>query len=331
MWFCRGCGLAQLAEDSTTTREPRGQEPEALVRHAEAVVTDLARAGFLQSGTVAHEFGSPHGGSWQDELRAHGVTIAGPECRADLVIDNIGLMHEPDQAEALARRRDRLAPDGVVLLQYHSLATILRRGQWNALRHGHFAYYSTPALIGMLRSVGLAPITAFRYPLYGGTVLLGARRSGAPDQTVAQVVEDEIAVGVLDTDVVRGLQIACSSSSEALRRFLRRERERGLRVVGYSAASRAVALLCKAGIGPDLLAMIGDASPAKEGRRMPGSGVPIVSPTTVVEAEPDAVVLFVPDLLDEVRRSMPQVEARGGRWVVAEDLPLEVARRAAVD
>ena len=34
---------------------------------------------------------------------------------------------------------ERVAPGGVLLLQYHSLDTIMRLGQWNALRHGHFA------------------------------------------------------------------------------------------------------------------------------------------------------------------------------------------------
>ena len=44
-----------------------------------------------------------------------------------------------------------MAPGGVLLLQFHSLATILRLGQWNSLRHGHYAYYSTPPLAACWR------------------------------------------------------------------------------------------------------------------------------------------------------------------------------------
>jgi hypothetical protein len=47
-------------------------------------------------------------------------------------------MQSADQVAALDERAARVAPGGVLLLQFHSLATILRLGQWNALRHGHY-------------------------------------------------------------------------------------------------------------------------------------------------------------------------------------------------
>ena len=71
------------------------------------------------------------------------------------------MMHAADQSAALAERAARLAPGGVLLLQYHSLDTIIRQGQWNALRHGHYAYYSTTALSAMLAAVGFSPRTAW--------------------------------------------------------------------------------------------------------------------------------------------------------------------------
>ena len=65
----------------------------------------------------------------------------------------------------------------MLLVQYHSLDTIIRLGQWNALRHGHFAYYSTTALAGMLAAEGFIPRMAWTFQLYGGTVLLAATRA----------------------------------------------------------------------------------------------------------------------------------------------------------
>jgi hypothetical protein len=65
---------------------------------------------------------------------------------------------------------------------------------------------------------------------------------------------------------------------------------------------------------------IADAAEAKAGRRLPGSEIPIMSPDELVAAKPDTVVLFVPDLLPEVRKAMPEIEANGGRWVVAEEM-----------
>jgi hypothetical protein len=93
----------------------------------------------------------------------------------------------------------------------------------------------------------------------------------------------------------------------------------GRRVVGYGAASRAVALLVAAGVDAALLPAIVDASPEKLGRRMPGTDVPIVG-ASALHARPDDVLVFVPDLVPEVRAAFPEVEASGGRWIDAEAL-----------
>ncbi len=63
-----------------------------------------------------------------------------------------------------------------------------------------------------------------------------------------------------------------------------------------------------------------DASPAKQGLRMPGTDIPVADPAQLAEGRPDAVLLFVPDLLAEVRAAYPEVEAAGGRWVDVETL-----------
>ncbi len=98
-------------------------------------------------------------------------------------------------------------------------------------------------------------------------------------------------------------------------------------MLGYGAASRAVALLRKADVDRTLLPAVADASPAKQGLRMPGTDIPVVSPERLAAAQPDAVLLFLPDLLTEVRAAFPHVEAAGGRWVNVETLGQRQAER----
>ncbi|MGH4008073.1 MAG: class I SAM-dependent methyltransferase [Pseudonocardiaceae bacterium] len=315
MWLCTHCGLAQLAEDPTMPDEPRGTEPAALVAQAADAVARVGAVGLLPRGATVAEYGSPHGGSWLKLLAGHGVRPVGRSEAADVLIDCFGLMHEQDQAAALQARVNRLRPGGVLLVQFHSLATILRCGQWNALRHGHYAYYSMPAIVAMLASVGLTPRTVFQFPLYGGTVLLAASRDGQPDAAVEALLDAEHTAGVLEAEVIVDLQAAAEFAAARLSGWLVAQRDAGRRVFGYSAASRAIALLCRAGVTPKLLPAIADAAPAKRGRRMPGSGVPIISPGELAEARPHEVLLFVPDLLAEVRAALPQLEESGGRWV----------------
>ena len=337
MWLCSRCGLAQLLDDPTVPEEPRGAEPAALVAQAADAVARTAAAGLLQPGTRVAEYGSPHGGSWLGLLAERGLRPASPPEEAEVVLDCFGLMHAPDQAAALAERATRLAPGGVLLLQYHSLDAIITHGQWNALRHGHYAYYSATALVAMLAAAGLSPRTSWSFDLYGGTALLAARRTAdapagargtqAPDEGVQALLAAEAVTGVRDPAVLAGLQDDAEAGAAALRDWLTRRAAQGRTVLGYGAASRAAALLRLAGVHRGLLAAVADASPAKQGRRMPGTAIEVISPAELIAREPDEVAVFVSDLLAEVRAGYPQVEARGGRWV--DVAALSTLRRAA--
>ena len=321
MWLCSSCGLAQLLADPTVPEEPRGTEPAALVAQAADAVERVGAPGVLPARGVVAEYGSPHGGSWLELLTRRGLTPSARGGPADVIVDCFGLMHAADQQQALAERAGRLAPAGVLLLQYHSLATIIRCGQWNALRHGHYAYYSTTALAGMLAVVGLSPLTAWRFDLYGGTVLLAATRAdGEPDDAVRSLLAEEARVGVRDPGAFSALQRDVHSHASGLHDWLSSEWSAGRTVLGYGAASRAVALLCQARVDRTLLPAVVDASPAKAGLRMPGTDIPVSSVAQLAAVRPASVLLFVPDLLAEVRAAFPEVEAAGGRWVDVETL-----------
>ncbi len=309
MDLCAACGLAQLAQDDTATSEPRGVEPLALREQAADAVERVAASGWLGGRTV-REFSSPHGGSWVPLLVERGFTAT--DGRADVVVDSFGLMHEADQLQAFARRANATATNGVLLLQFHSLHTIVAQGQWNALRHGHFAYYSLTALRRLLDAAGMSLATAWQFDLYGGTVLVAAVHAQiTPDETVRAILDTE--AGLADVGTVRRLQRDADRQSRALHTWLERETAWGRRVYAYGAASRAVALLHLAGVHRGLLTAVADASPAKQGRRMSGTDVPIISPSELVAAQPDRVLLTLPDLLPEVSSRWPELD---GRWVV---------------
>ena len=319
MWCCPRCGLVQLTRDDTSTDEPRAVEPQALLEQAADAVQQVRASGLLDDlPRTAREFPSPHGGSWLGEL---GWPTVSPGEPAGVVLDSFGMMHEADQAVAARVRSEALGPAGVLLLQFHSVEAISGGRQWNALRHGHFAYYSLHALSALLGGAGLAVVRAWEFPLYGGTVLVAARRAAPGTVTpahpsVVAILRREQAAGITTADGLRPLQAAADAEAGELRRRLTDSADRGRRVYGYGAASRAVALLDRAGVGAELLLGVGDASPAKQGRCLPSSAdpaggrVPIISPEELLAADPDDVLLLLPDLRAEVAARYPALAGR---------------------
>jgi hypothetical protein len=326
MWWCHGCRLAQLADDFRVPEEPSGQEPLALTTQRAEAVEILARAGILRAGGAVAEFPSPHGGSFVELCVRHGMRRAGRDEPADVVVDGcFGLMHAPDQRTAIEQRVARLADGGTLVLQFYSFAAMVRGQQWNMLRHGHFAYHSAPVMCEALERLGLRTVLARSFPLYGGTVLLAATAGAlvgdlAPGRAdeVGSVLDAERAAGVLEADAARGLQASASADADRLRSFLLGERDKGTRVFGYGAASRAVSLFGLADVDEKLVLGVADASVAKQGCRMPGTRVPVISPRELVAQAPDVVLVLVPDLLPEVQKKLPEVVIGGGCWVDVE-------------
>jgi hypothetical protein len=184
-------------------------------------------------------------------------------------------------------------------------------------------------LVRMAAEFGLTAVSASEYRLYGGTILLALAKQGSrwggQAESVTNLMDREIAEGVLQPTVVASLHESLTSSAAALSTYLADATSRSETVAGYSAASRTSALLQRSHVSVQDLVAIADAAPGLHGRAMPGSRIPIVSPAELVERRPDKVLLFVPDLLHEVRRALPEIELSGGRWVVLDPMPHEIA------
>lgn len=327
MMICSDCALAQIVHDDTAPEEPRGVEPQALIEQAEAAVGTAEAAGWLPARgarSTVREFPSPHGGTWLPLLVDRGHVVGEATAPADVVLDSFGVMHEPDQQAAWQARADATSADGVLLVQVHTLAAIVQARQWTSLRHGHAAYYSLTSLQRLLAGVGMSVVDAATFALYGsiesgevadGTLLIAARHGDHPASTrVEQIAAHEARLGVADPAALSVLQDSVDRDTERLRAWLTALRDQGRTVMAYGAASRTVALFALARLDRVLVAAVADGSPAKQGRRMPATDVPIVAPEDLVAASPDLVYVTLPDLQPELRRAWPQLE---GRWVTS--------------
>ena len=80
---------------------------------------------------------------------------------------------------------------------------------------------------------------------------------------------------------------------------------------------RGNTLLNYAGVKPDLLAWVADANPHKQGKYLPGSRIPIVSPAQIDIEKPDYVLVLPWNLLDEITKAFAGIRAWDGRFVIA--------------
>lgn len=239
---------------------------------------------------------------------------------ADLVIANNVLAHVPDLNDFVTGLAAVLAPQGVVTVEFPHLLQLVSQSQFDTIYHEHFSYFSFHTAQRVFSSCGLRIWDVEELPTHGGSLRLWACRIEAAHSktpAVAALLAKEASAGMLEMDYYHGFQPLADAVKNAFLAFLLDCKRSGKRVIGYGAAAKGNTLLNYAGIRPDLIGYVVDASPHKQGRHLPGSRIPVVAESRIRESRPDFVVILPWNLREEITTQLVYIREWGGKFVTA--------------
>lgn len=317
LFLCEECFLAQLGPDVYPTPEPpRAVESETSRLHAARSASEVMRSEGMTSGDSIIELDSHHGGSWLNGFIEAGMVARSPGETADLVVDVHTLAHEANLEAPLASHAARVAEGGRLVLEFHHLLPLIEQSQVDTIRHGHWVYLSLLSVQNLLNRHGFELTRAVQVPVFGGSLRVTAGRSqdhGEVDSSVNRILAAERDAGLDDSRRLRSFGSRGQVVASQLREHLEQARSRGVSVAGYGAPSKAPVIVALAGIDQTLLPYTVDLSPDKNGRRLPGTQIPIFLPEELLRLQPEEVVVFTWDIVDEVARQLHDA-ARGTGW-----------------
>jgi len=214
---------------------------------------------------------------------------------------------------------DLLAPGGAIVLEMDHLLPIVEGGKFDSFRHGHFIYPSLTALLPLFARHDLAVHDAAPQSVYGGTLRLVIRAADGrrPAPGVDAVLEREQQAGLVDADRMREFGTRIGRTCAATRRLLAEASGTTGFIAAYGAPSRGTTFLNACGLTARDIAFTVDVAPAKQGRFMPVSRIPIRPVGAIAEQRPAAVLVLTWDLRDEVERTLAGYIDAGGRLVYA--------------
>jgi SAM-dependent methyltransferase len=240
--------------------------------------------------------------------------------KADLVLGNNVLAHVPDVNDFVGGLREALAPGGTMTVEFPHLLQLVRHGQFDTIYHEHFSYLSLHVVQRIFATQGLAVWDVESLPTHGGSLRVWARHQADPrpvEPSVAALLREEDAAGMRGADFYRGLQARADATKNDLLAFLIEQKRAGKTVAGYGAAAKGNTLLNYAGVRPDLLPFVVDASPHKQGRFLPGSRIPVRGADALKRGRPDFVLVLPWNLSEEIAAEHAYVRDWGGRFVTA--------------
>lgn len=241
--------------------------------------------------------------------------------QADLVTANNVLAHVPDINDFVRGFAALLKPRGVATFEFHHVKQLIDGCQFDTVYHEHFSYLSLTAVDRIFSAGGLVVFDVEEHPTHGGSLRVFAQRADTGQQprspAVEAVLNAEDSAGLRNPAYYQGFQDRVLKVKHDFLSFLLTARADGKAVAGYGAAAKGNTLLNFAGVRPDLLAFVVDRNPAKQGKFLPGSRIPVVGEGKLEQARPDFVVIFPWNLKDEVIREQAHVGEWGGRFVTA--------------
>ena len=98
--------------------------------------------------------------------------------------------------------------------------------------------------------------------------------------------------------------------------FLIEAKRAGKKVGAYGAAAKGNTLLNFAGVRADLLPWVVDRNPAKQGKYMPGSRIPVVDEARLLAERPDYVLVLPWNLGEEIKSQLCYARDWGAKFVV---------------
>jgi SAM-dependent methyltransferase len=241
--------------------------------------------------------------------------------RADLIAANNVLAHVPDINDFVAGFVRLLKPSGVATFEFPHLLRMMQENQFDTAYHEHYSYLSLTSVSRIFEFNGLSVFDVEELPTHGGSLRVFAQRTDSGEQPTSSAVAAlhtiEADAGMTGIRFYSSFQARAEKVKDDLLAFLIDAKSRGLKVGAYGAAAKGNTLLNFAGARPDLLPYVVDRNPAKQGKYLPGSRIPIVDESRILVDKPDYVVILPWNISGEVMIQLEYIRQWGGQFVTA--------------
>ena len=252
------------------------------------------------------------------DLTAQQLSLRG--VKADLVVANNVLAHVPDIQDFVSGFRRILAPEGVATFEFPHLLKLIRDTQFDTIYHEHFSYLSMVAVETIFAACGLRAFDVEEIATHGGSLRVYACAVDAAFEETQRLRGLRAAEHQAKLDSLEGYE-GFSERVECVKRsfceFLSRARSERRTVGAYGAAAKGNTFLNVCQVDNRDIVCVFDRAPAKQGRLLPGSHIPVIAPERVNDFKPDYLLVLPWNLIEEIRKEMAGVAHWGGRFVTA--------------
>jgi hypothetical protein len=351
LYFCENCSLLQLLDVIDPEILFRNYiyvtgTSDTMAAHNSNYAESVIESGKLDPKDLVVEIAS-NDGTLLNFFRLHGFRILGvepaenisrlaresgiptindffnPSCverilssngHARAVFANNVLAHVDDPTGFLKGCKSLLTEDGFVVFEVPYLRELLQNLEYDTVYHEHLSYFSITTLMHLCDRVNLGISRVDFVPVHGGSVRLFAAPGLRHSNSVADLASEEVAMTNLHC--YESFAARVQQHRKELRALLESLKSEGKTIVGYGAPAKGNTLLNYCDIGTELVSYTVDKSPLKVGRYTPGKHLPVRAIDSLLEEQPDYVLLLAWNFANEIMLQQEKYRKRGGRFIL---------------
>lgn len=240
--------------------------------------------------------------------------------KADLLLGNNVLAHVPAINDFVEGLKLLLKPEGVITMEFPHLLNLIQKKQFDTIYHEHFSYLSLYTTKKIFEAHGMRIFDVQEWPTHGGSLRIFACHEGCMKYSEADSVErllkKEYGVGIDDLGLYKNFSGQVQGLKRDLLRLLIHLKESGKDIVAYGAPAKGNTLLNYCGVRTEFLAYTVDKSPYKQGKYLPGTGIPIYSPEKLSETKPDYILILPWNLKEEIVSQLSYAKGWGAKFIL---------------
>ena len=229
---------------------------------------------------------------------------------ADLITCNNVYAHVPDINDFTAGLWECLKDDGIVTIEFPHLLNLIEKCQFDTIYHEHYSYLSLGTVKHIFEAHKLKIFDVKELDTHGGSLRVYGCKSNADypiSELVNEIIEEEKFSGLFDMDTFIGFQNKAEKLKLEFLKFLVDCKINGKKVCGYGAAAKGNTLINFAGVKRDMLPFVADAAASKINMFLPGSRIPVQEPSTIINYDPDFVIIFPWNIASEIKVQLKEI------------------------
>ena len=231
-----------------------------------------------------------------------------------LIVANNVAAHVPDMIDFFSGIAKLSGTDTVVSIENPSLGYLFDKFYYDTIYHEHFSYLSIDSVSRIAQKFGLILFDVEELSTHGGSIRywLSPRKDIAINPTVNYIQNQEFVRGVGNPSAIEKFSQNVLSGIHELTNWL--NCQDAASVVGYGAAAKTVTTFFAAKLDESKFEMIVDANELKQGRRLPGTGIPIFPVSELRHTKASKVLIFPWNLEKEIVSAIKRANSKIEIW-----------------